>query len=131
MNVFNHSFFRLVCAGAALVGVLGSTPGEARAEFVPTATLALMAPQLDGKLNVNTATAAQWEMLSGIGPATAAKIVQYRKKYPFKDITHVMRVKGIGRKTFNKIKPHLSLTGETTLKVVGGTGKKSGKKTPK
>jgi len=73
--------------------------------------------RLEGKLNVNGANAKQWTLLPGIGPSTADKLVAYQKKHGFKQVIHVMRVKGIGRKTFAKIEPFLSLDGETTLHV--------------
>ena len=71
--------------------------------------------RLEGKLNVNEATAEQWTLLPGIGPSTAAKVVSYQKSHGFKQVAHVMRVKGIGRKTFERIKPYLALEGQTTL----------------
>jgi competence ComEA-like helix-hairpin-helix protein len=82
--------------------------------------LALLAesPQLEGKLNINTATAQQWELLPGIGPSMAQKLVAYRASKKFEETTHVMRIKGIGRKTYERIKPFLALDGENTLQVV-------------
>jgi competence protein ComEA len=74
--------------------------------------------QLQGKVNINTASAPQLEMLPGIGPSTAAKIIAYRAKYPFKQTLHLLRVKGVGRKTFDKIKPFLTVEGGTDLQVV-------------
>ena len=81
----------------------------------------LMAPVLEGKINMNTATEKQWELLPGIGPSTAKKIVEYRNRQPFKEPMNLMRIKGVGRKTFNACKPFLTLKGETTLQVVGKT----------
>jgi competence protein ComEA len=75
----------------------------------------IAAVQLQGQLNMNTATEQQWQLLPGIGPATAAKIVAYRQRRPFRSLPQLMRIKGIGRKTFARIRPYLSLTGETTL----------------
>jgi competence protein ComEA len=57
-------------------------------------------------LNLNAATEAQLEALPGIGAATAARIVEYRKKNGgFKKIEDLMNVKGIGEKSFLKLKP--------------------------
>lgn len=72
---------------------------------------------LEGKININEATAKEWTLLPGIGPSTADKVVAYQAKHGFKQVIHVMRVKGIGRKTFEKIKPFLSLDGQTNLRV--------------
>jgi competence protein ComEA len=56
-------------------------------------------------LNLNAATEAQLEALPGIGAATAARIVEYRKKNgAFKKIEDLMNVKGIGEKSFLKLK---------------------------
>lgn len=57
-------------------------------------------------LNLNTATAAQLEKLPGIGPKTAQLIVEHREKHgDFKKVEELMNIKGIGEKSFLKIKP--------------------------
>ena len=62
-------------------------------------------------VNVNTATAEQFEALPGIGPSTAKRIVSYREKNgPFKKLEDLMNVQGIGEKSFLKLRPHLSVT---------------------
>jgi competence protein ComEA len=62
-------------------------------------------------VNLNTATVAELEVLPGIGPKVAARIVEYRtKKGPFHKVEDVMNVQGIGEKSFLKLKPQLTLT---------------------
>jgi comEA protein len=57
-------------------------------------------------LNLNSATEAQLQALPGIGAAVAARIVEYRKKNgAFKKVEELMNVKGIGEKSFLKLKP--------------------------
>ena len=73
-------------------------------------------PKFQGQLNINTATSAQWQLLPGVGPAIAGRILIYREKRSFADPLQLLRVKGIGRKTLAKIRPYLSLKGETTLR---------------
>jgi len=127
MTHLNRTLQTLVCSLAAATTLFVAAPQQARADQVGT-PFALFAPVLDGQLNVNTATTKQWELLPGIGPVTAKRIVAYREKHSFKEISHVMRVKGVGRKTFAAIKGYLSLKGETTLHVVGkAKGDKAGK----
>ena len=60
-------------------------------------------------INLNTATVEQLATLPGIGPKTAERIVEYRTKSGgFKKIEELMNVKGIGEKSFLKIKPLVS-----------------------
>ncbi len=57
-------------------------------------------------LNLNTATLEQLETLPGIGRKTAERILEYRTKSgSFKRIEELMNVKGIGEKSFLKLKP--------------------------
>lgn len=60
--------------------------------------------------NLNTANSSQLQLLQGIGPAMAARIIEYRKTSGgFKTIEQVMDVKGIGPKKFGKIKLFLKV----------------------
>ncbi|MFM8320908.1 MAG: ComEA family DNA-binding protein [Chloroflexota bacterium] len=69
-----------------------------------TRTAAPPAAQTAGKININTATAAELESLPWIGPATAQKIIAYRQAHgPFKTIQAIIEVPGIGQKTFEAI----------------------------
>lgn len=63
------------------------------------------APAVSGPININTATQAELETLPHIGPATAAKIIDYREKHgPFARIEDIQNVSGIGPATFADIK---------------------------
>ena len=56
-------------------------------------------------LNLNTATQAELEKLPGVGPAMAKTIIEYRQKNGgFKKVEELMNVKGIGEKSFLKLK---------------------------
>ena len=62
-------------------------------------------------VNLNTATAEQLEALPGVGPKTAARIIEYRQKNSgFKKIEDLMNVRGIGEKTFLKMKDQLTVS---------------------
>jgi competence protein ComEA len=69
-----------------------------------------------GQLNLNTADVDELTLLPGVGPSRARAIVELRTRMKgFKRIEDIMRVRGIGRKTFRKLKPLLRLQGATTL----------------
>ena len=65
--------------------------------------------QLLAGVNLNTASAEELESLKGIGPSTAQKIIEYRSEHKFNSIEDVMNVKGVGEKTFVKIKDDLEV----------------------
>ena len=73
----------------------------------PPVTATVMSTEV---VNLNTATATQIASLPGIGPKTAELVVQYRTKNgPFKKIEEIMNVRGIGEKSFLRIKDRLTV----------------------
>lgn len=57
------------------------------------------------KININTASQTELQSLPGIGEVTAERIVTYRTDNgPFKTIDNIVKVKGIGKKSFEKIR---------------------------
>jgi competence protein ComEA len=61
-------------------------------------------------ININTATQEELETLSGIGPATAQKIITFREENgPFTSIEEIQKVSGIGPVTFENIKDFISV----------------------
>jgi len=58
----------------------------------------------EGKININTAGAAELDKLSGVGPALAERIIQYRTEHgPFAKAEDIENVSGIGPKTYEKM----------------------------
>ena len=63
-----------------------------------------------GKININTASASQLDTLPGVGPAYAQRIIDYRgANGGFKSIDEIQNVKGIGPKTFEKLKDQITI----------------------
>lgn len=61
---------------------------------------------VNGKVNINRATAAELELLPHIGPAMAKRIVEHRTLHgPFRSLMDLDRVRGIGPKTLEKLAP--------------------------
>ncbi len=59
----------------------------------------------NGKVNINTANSEKLQTLTGIGKATATKIIDYRNEHGnFKNIEELKNVSGIGDSKFNSIK---------------------------
>lgn len=104
----------LFAAGSALAE---QSPAPSQATPPPAAQKSTANAQLQGTVNINTADATQLALLPGIGPKAADSIIEYRKSAgDFTSIDDLVRVKGIGPKTLEKLRPYLSLKGETTLK---------------
>ncbi|MEA3296416.1 MAG: helix-hairpin-helix domain-containing protein [candidate division Zixibacteria bacterium] len=60
-------------------------------------------------LDPNTAPADSLELIPGIGPVLADRIVNYRQLGQFKTMVDIMQVSGIGPKTYERIKPYLRI----------------------
>ena len=66
-------------------------------------------------INLNTATQAELESVKGIGPAKAKAILEYRAKNGnFKTVDDLDNVKGFGKKTIDKIRNDISVSGAST-----------------
>ncbi len=60
-------------------------------------------------ININTASRSGLMKLPGVGEATANKIIEYRSKNHFKSIEDIIKVKGIGEKKFEKMRPYITV----------------------
>lgn len=99
--LYSRSFWagELEMGTAVLAEEIG-TPGQA----------AVYAEEIMGKLNINTADAEELTRLAGIGEKRAADIIAYREANGgFSCIEDMMKVSGIGEKTFGKIKDEITV----------------------
>jgi competence protein ComEA len=61
-------------------------------------------------IDLNTASSADLTTIKGIGPVTAEKIVAYRSTIGrFHSVDQLLDVQGIGVKTLEKLRPHLTV----------------------
>jgi competence protein ComEA len=61
-------------------------------------------------VNLNTATSEELQLVPGIGPVTAEKILQMRKSYgAFKSVDDLSAIRGIGPKRLEKMHKYLTV----------------------
>lgn len=113
----------LATHSAAAQSQATSPDGHDQEAGATTATAATI-----GVVNINTASAEELMRLPGVGPAKANAILALRDKLKgFPRVAAIMRVRGIGRKTYAKLKPMLAIEGPTTLLGKGKRGDNSQK----
>ena len=67
------------------------------------------------QVDANRATWIEWAQLDGIGEKLAKRIVADRSEHgPFQSVEDLRRVKGIGAKTLEKMRPHLTFPSAET-----------------
>jgi competence protein ComEA len=73
-------------------------------------------------VDLNDASVAQLQELPGIGPKKAEAIVALRSRRPYTRVSQLLEVRGIGRKTLERLKPLVRVRG-TPSPVAGPAGK--------
>jgi len=92
-------------AGVPLAATHGSPPGGATptGETTPRVSIAR-------RININTASAAEIELLPGIGPALAQRIVEFREsRGPFRSLNDLERVSGIGPRLIERLRDKVTI----------------------
>jgi len=102
--------FRTLLSIVALSAFVVALPPAASGTQSPSGTRSTAKPRSVATININTASAKELDALPGIGAKTAALIVEYRQKNgPFKKIEELMNVRGVGEKSFLKLRPQLTV----------------------
>jgi competence protein ComEA len=87
-----------------------TAPKAAKASTKPAKPVRVVAAASTAVINLNTASATEIASLPGIGAKTAELIVEYRQKNgPFKKVEEIMNVRGVGEKSFLKLKSRISV----------------------
>lgn len=98
---------------ASLVALVSLFAVHPQAQTTPRQPAAPAATKPLVVVNLNSATLQELETLPGVGAKTAERIIDYRtKKGPFKKIEELMKVQGIGEKSFLKLKPQLTVASQ-------------------
>jgi competence protein ComEA len=90
---------------AAPQPIIEPAPAKAAVEAVPATNEAASSGH-GALVDLNAATVAELDALPGVGPATAQRIIEGR---PYGSIEDLMRVKGIGQATFDKLKDQITV----------------------
>ncbi len=98
----------LICGGFLSAGEKDET--QTKKEDTKQAQTEKTSEAKSGLVNINAATLDQLTTLPRIGPSIGQRILDFRKEHgQFKKLEELMNVKGIGPKTYEKLKVLISL----------------------
>lgn len=110
-DLFGRSFACIIlcCAAAAVHSACVKLPRRASVSAAQGSTPTLPSDGVP-RVSINRAPREELERLPGIGPALAARIVEWRGRYgPFRRPEHLMMVRGISERLFRQLRPRVTL----------------------
>jgi competence ComEA-like helix-hairpin-helix protein len=101
---------RILLLLAAFCALAGSLPAKKKPPAAP--------------VNLNTATSEELQLVPGIGPVTAEKVLQMRKSYgAFKSVDDLSAIRGIGPKRLEKMRKYRTVGKATSATKPANTPK--------
>jgi competence protein ComEA len=67
------------------------------------------------QVDLNVATVEQLDALPGLGRKRAEAILEFRQKRPFRRVTELLRIRGIGPRLFVRLKPYVQVVDVSQL----------------
>lgn len=111
------SWLRVALAALGVAAALATVaPTDVSAQRGRRAVAAQQQSDEGGVVNIQTASLEELQLLPGVGPSKAQAIVAQRERRAFRRIEDILRVRGIGRATFRRLRPMLTVDGPTTLR---------------
>lgn len=108
-------WIRRLVAALGVAAALFTFAPTTQAQRTRGATAAQTATAPTGVVNIQTATADQLQLLPGIGPSKAQAIIASRERRAFRRVEDILRVRGVGRATFRRLRSMLTVEGPTTM----------------
>ena len=101
-------------SGSGRVAMMSPSSVPSSADQPSTVPVPKRSPH--GLLDLNSATGQDLDALPGVGPKLAERIMEYRELVGvFHTLEELRAVKGIGKKTFERIRPLVTVTSDTGL----------------
>ena len=96
--LWSAALMLVLCVGSAAAQAPEAAPADA--------------PRVQSeRIDLNSATSVELETLPGVGPRTAERILDYRREHGgFERIEDLMDVRGIGERTFLRLRPLVTVS---------------------